>query len=311
MNDTVALIAKLRERDIKLRLDGEKLRCMAPKGVLDAETRQTLANRKDEIVAFLWQTEALADPKSTIVPIKRQGSRPPIFAVSGHGGDVFCLRELAHQLDPEQPIIGIQPPGLDGSEPLDSIEALARFEIDQIRRYRPKGPYLIAGHCAGGTLAFEVAQQLKAASEEVSQLALIGAPFPASFSFTSRNMLRFHQIVARLTSGTLKERRDAILRKLSLVGLSEQVVISKVVKAARDRVEKATVAACAKYRPRRYEGHIDLFITADHWHKAERWKDYAQSLREFRIENFRINDLLLGEHTEILAKSINESLTLV
>jgi thioesterase domain-containing protein len=311
VSDTVALISKLRERNIKLWLDGDKLRCSAPKDALDAETRQTLATRKEEIIVLLQQSEVLADSKSTIVPIKRQGSKPPIFAVSGHGGDVFCLRELARRLDPEQPVIGIQPPGLDGSEPLHSIEALARFEIEQIRSYRPKGPYLITGHCAGGTLAFEVAQQLKANGEEVSYLALIGAPFPTSFSVTALYMLRIRQIAKGLTTGTLKDRRDRILEKLSLAGPSveQKAGISREVKAVRDRVEEATVTACAKYRPRRYEGRVDLFIASDHWHKAERWRGYAQSVREHHMGDFMINDLLIGGHVDILAKCMNESLT--
>jgi thioesterase domain-containing protein len=313
VSEIFALVSSLRKQDIKLWLDGDKLKCSAPKDALNAETRQTLASRKAEIVAFLRDVGALADAKSTIVPIKRQGTKPPMFAVSGHGGDVFCLRELARQLDPEQPVIGIQPPGLDGGEPLISIEALARFEIEQIRRYCPKGPYLIAGHCAGGTLAFEVAQQLKAADEEVRLLALIGAPFPTSFSFTARKMLRLHQIAKRLTTGTLKERRNKILEKLSLAGpsLEEQAGITPEVKAARDRVERATVAACAKYRPSRYDGQIDLFIAADRWHKSEKWKDYAQNVREYRMGDFDINELLIGGHVEVLAKFMNKSLSTI
>lgn len=313
MSEIFALVSKLREQDIKLWLDGDKLRCSAPKHALNADTRQTLASRKDEIIAFLRHAGALTDAKSTIVPIKRQGTNPPMFAVSGHGGDVFCLRELARQLDPEQPVIGIQPPGLDGGEPLNSIEALARFEIGQIRRYCPKGPYLIAGHCAGGTLAFEVAQQLKSADEEVRLLALIGAPFPTSFSFTARKMLRLHQIAKGLTTGTLKERRKKILEKLSLAGpsLEEQAGITPEVMAARDRVEEATVAACAMYRPSYYDGQIDLFIAADRWHKSERWRDYAQNVREYHMGDFNINDLLIGGHVDVLARYMNESLAAI
>ena len=115
------------------------------------------------------------------MPIKPGGRRPPLFIVSGYRGDVFFMLPMSRQLHPEQMLLGVQPPGLDGSEPLSSVEALARFQVEQIRRFRPNGPYLIAGHCSGGTIAFEVAQQLTAAGMKVAFLALIGSPFPSAF----------------------------------------------------------------------------------------------------------------------------------
>jgi thioesterase domain-containing protein len=45
-----------------------------------------------------------------------------------------------------------------------------RFVAD-MRELRPHGPYLLMGYCSGGTIAFEVAQQLVAAGEEVAFLA--------------------------------------------------------------------------------------------------------------------------------------------
>ena len=207
MMDTATLLSTLRERDVKLWVEADRIKCTAPVGALDAETRAILASRKQEILTFLQEADSNKSTPSTIVPIKPGGSRPPLFIVSGYRFDVFFMLPLSRQLDPEQPVLGVQPPGLDGSEPLDSIEALARFQVEQIRRYRPKGPYLIGGHCSGGTIAFEVAQQLKAAGQEVALLALIGSPFPAAF----RPINRF---ASRLTSGSLAERKQKVIRRL-------------------------------------------------------------------------------------------------
>ena len=95
------------------------------KDALDAETRLTLANRKDEITTFLRQAEALADPKSTIVPIRRQGYKPPIFAVSGHGGE-----SSEEQTSPEISANG--PVSADPSSPRRS----ARMEPAGARAHR-------------------------------------------------------------------------------------------------------------------------------------------------------------------------------
>ena len=95
------------------------------------------------------------------MPLEAAGTRTPIFAVAGHNGDVFAYRALAQHLGPDQPFFGLQPPGLEeGSEPLTRVEDMARYFAEQIRAFRPVGPMSIAGFCAGGTIAFELAREL-------------------------------------------------------------------------------------------------------------------------------------------------------
>ena len=308
MSDTAELIARLQTLDVRVWLEGERLKCSAPKAGMTDDIRKTLTERKDDIVAYLRQSAAISDPGSTIVPIKRGGGKTPIFAVSGHGGDVFCLRSLSLRLDAERPLIGVQPPGLDGSAPLTTLEDLARYEIEQIRRYTPRGPYLIAGHCAGGALALEVAQQLKAAGEEVAMLALIGAPFPSSFNYLPQKVLRVRQIVKTLTAGDFSERRDRIVAKLRarLQPPEEAVGISRDVMEARNRVERATVAAVRNYSPKLYDGQMDVYISGDAWHKAEKWRPYARITNQHYIGEREINDMLLGGNCQELADKMNQ-----
>jgi thioesterase domain-containing protein len=298
--DAAALLSTLRAREVRLWIEDAQLKCSAPVGALDAGLRQALASRKQEIMAFLRQAEALKSGPASIVPIKPEGCRPPIFVVSGHGGDVFCFLPLARHLHVEQPAIGVQPPGLDGStEPLTSVEALARYEIEQIRRYRPHGPYLIAGHCAGGTLAFEVAQQLVAAGQEVALLALIGSPFPSMFGRASLLWVRLSGYAKALTpSGFTRKLRLRLERQKA------EAIVGAAALTARQRVESATVAAVRSYTPRPYPGRLDLFVTADAWHRSNRWRAFAGSLCEHRLEDFEVNDLLLGPNVSILAASL-------
>jgi thioesterase domain-containing protein len=301
--DAAALLSTLRARDVRLWIEDAQLKCSAPVGALDAGLREALASRKQEIMVFLRQAEALKSGQASIVPIKPEGGRPPIFAVSGHGGDVFCLLPLARHLHVEQPVIGVQPPGLDGTEPLKSVEALARYEIEQIRRYRPHGPYLIAGHCAGGTLAFEVAQQLVAAGQQVALLALIGSPFPTMFGRASLMKLRLSSYAKALTPGAFTRRLQ-----LRLERQKAQAVVGSAALAARQRVEGATVAAVRGYAPRPYPGQIDLFVTADGWHRSHLWRAFAGTLREHNLEDFEVNDLLLGPNVNVLAASLQARL---
>jgi thioesterase domain-containing protein len=307
--DTAKLISTLRERDVKLWVDENQLKLSAPKGAIDAQMREVLTSRKDEILAFLRQAAAVKALPPSIVPIKPEGRKPPIFVVSGHGGDVFYFVALSRLLGTDQPVLGVQPPGLDGTTPMDSVESLVRYEVDQIRRYRPEGPYYIAGHCAGGTIAFEVAQQLTAAGQEVALVALIGSPFPTMFRPMPQILLRLSGHAKGLLSGSLEERQRYILSKLqrrSEVRTAAQE--NPDAHAARQRVESATVAAVRRYRPQRYKGQIDIFVTADQWHRSHLWRNFAETAREHNLGDFGVDDLLLGPHVSVLATALQERL---
>ena len=58
------------------------------------------------------------------------------------------------------------------------IEDMASFYIEQIRRKQPQGPYCLAGMCAGGVIAYEMALQLVRSGEHVSLVALLDAANP-------------------------------------------------------------------------------------------------------------------------------------
>ena len=306
--DTASLLSTLRERDVRLWVEDNRIKCSAPAGALDAETRAILASRKEEILAFLLEADAFKATPAAIVPIKAGGRRPPLFIVSGYRFDVFFMRQLAQQLDPDQPVICVQPPGLDGSEPLAAVEALARFQIGQIRRYRPNGPYLIGGHCSGGTIAFEVAQQLTAAGQEVALLALIGSPFPTAF-------LPFIRFAARLTSGSLAERKQKMMRRLQkLIDPSKRVDPPKVppelssMTKIDQRVSDATLTAVRAYRPQHYDGQIDQFVSGEEWHHAHRWRAVARSVRQHSLGKLFIEEILLGPEVSVLAAALQERL---
>src|SRR4051812_16202362 len=101
-----SLLEKLRSSDVQVWTEGDQLRCSAPSGVLTAELREQLRERKNDIVDFLRSAAARARMGRGIVPLQPHGRRAPVFAVPGHNGNVFAYRALAEHLGDDQPFFG-------------------------------------------------------------------------------------------------------------------------------------------------------------------------------------------------------------
>ena len=115
--------------------------------------------------------------------IQPAGTRQPLFAVPGIGGNVVCYHDLSRLLGPDQPFYGLQSRGLSGTEsPRTDIEDMATAYLAEIRQVQPEGPYNLLGACMGAVVAYEMAQQLHAAGEQVGLLVLLEprAPFRTS-----------------------------------------------------------------------------------------------------------------------------------
>jgi phthiocerol/phenolphthiocerol synthesis type-I polyketide synthase E len=124
-------------------------------------------------LARIVRGEVVTSGWSPLIAIQPLGSRPPLFCMHGAGGTVLMYRDLAQHLGLDQPFFGLQALGLDGScAPLTTIEEMAAVYVKEIRKTQRAGPYFIAGYCMGGTVAFEVAQQLQQQGERVALLAL-------------------------------------------------------------------------------------------------------------------------------------------
>lgn len=125
-------------------------------------------------LAGILRSETPHSGWSPLVAIQASGSKPAFFCMHGAGGNVLNYRDLGEHLGSDQPFYGLQCPGLDGScPPITEIEDMARLYVKEIRKVQPVGPYFIGGYCMGGTVAYEVAQQLTVAGETVAILALI------------------------------------------------------------------------------------------------------------------------------------------
>ncbi|MBV7338368.1 hypothetical protein KFU94_61105 [Chloroflexi bacterium TSY] len=113
-----------------------------------------------------WSPLTLIQPGTNV--------RPTLFCIHGAGGNVLIYRELATYLGPEQTVYGLQSQGLDGQQPLQtSVEEMAELYLRHIQEVQPRGPYMICGYCMGGTVALELAHQLREQGDEVAFLGFL------------------------------------------------------------------------------------------------------------------------------------------
>ncbi len=111
-----------------------------------------------------------------VVTIRAGGSLAPIFFVHDGLGETLLYRGLVTRLHANRPVYGIEPlRNASGGFAHTRIEEMATNYIERIKTVQPEGPYLLAGLCAGGVIAFEIAQQLQEAGDMVAFVGVIDA----------------------------------------------------------------------------------------------------------------------------------------
>jgi acyl carrier protein len=133
-----------------------------------------------EQLARLIEGEQDGSRWTSLVPIAPEGSEPPLFCVHGGAGTILMLASLAPRFGADQPVYGLQARGLYGKvAPLRTIEEMASHYLSEMRDVHPPGrPWRITGYCFGAIVAYEIAQQLTAAGEQVQLLASFNGPSP-------------------------------------------------------------------------------------------------------------------------------------
>jgi amino acid adenylation domain-containing protein len=223
-----------------------------------------------------------------LVPIRPEGNLPPLFLVAGGMGgeqELLVYARLTRYLDPDQPFYGLRARGVDDVvEPHESVPAMAAEHLEEIRKVQPQGPYYISGSCVGGVVAFELAQQLGAAGEEVPILILIDSNYP-----TRPRMIR-NQLV-NLWSDTLPPgvARPGGLRGVAARAQDRARVLFSPTEEQRIGMRRSAIGnrylrRILAYRPRPYEGKLTFLACEDREVEdaARVWKDVATAGLEVR-----------------------------
>ncbi len=279
----------------------------------------------EELAAVIRQGGRTGQWRS-LVAIQPDGRRAPIFAVPGVGGNVLCYSDLARFMAPEQPLYGLQSRGLDGTEkPLARIEDIAAAFVKEIREVQPEGPYFLAGMCMGGVVAYEMAQQLRGAGQEIGLLFLLETwPPIGTWGRLLRpgarllTVLRLIQSRLRLYAQTWRrlDRRQRMKYLLGRVRMLGEMVAQRDVfrgdpsEFYEDVVSHANLIAYQEYKPRPYAGRVVFYraegrrVTA-HQDRRLAWRQLITGNLEIHTVPGDDSGLMLAEpHVQVLAREL-------
>ncbi|MBQ0751670.1 MAG: polyketide synthase dehydratase domain-containing protein, partial [Roseovarius sp.] len=256
-----------------------------------------------------------------LVPMHRGegGPKTPFFLVAGMFGNVLNLRHLAHLLGEDRPFYGLQARGLyGGAAPHDDLTEAAADMIAELRQVQPHGPYLLGGFSGGGITAYEMAQQLRTAGEEVALIVMLDTPLPQRRPLSRRDrlMIQWQELKA---GGPLYPLRWAA-RRLAWEITKRQPKPEAVTDTHQfhdSAIEAAFYRAIAKYQVRPWAGALHLFrpplvgkwqVSNGRWVSSERayvmpdndWAGFAPQVQVTEVPGTH-DSMVLEPNVRVLA----------
>ena len=235
---------------------------------------------------------------SSLVAIQPEGSKQRLFCIHAAGANVLIYRPLSRHLGNEQPVYALQAQGLDGSQPLKTVEEMAAHYIEEMRLFQREGPYHLLGASFGGLVIYEMAYQLSRQNQKVGLVGMLNTNCPV---YTLAKRIASHVVHLRehgpryYGSAVIKGLTRRINRYVPVPtsgpsgnGMARELEIRQVLEADRDRDEALvrTVTAILRaeeiYDPagRVYPGKVTLFRAIDTKHDFHDnrlgWRNLAQ-----------------------------------
>ena len=290
--------------------------------LFEARTIRQLADLIRRTSAPAEKVDAVSsDAWSPIVTIQPKGSRPPVFLISGLGGNVLNFENLARHLGEDQPVYALQPQGLDGKRPFHTrVEDMAAFYLTEIRKRIPSGTFHLAGYSFGGFVAFEMGHQLRVEGENVGLIGLLDTlewhyleQIRQNLDFRTRLTLykaRFDEFMFGGDPwGYLKSRfgqrfKQALYRGYKVVGKSLPQTFGTV--------HDINSFAAANYAPRPFPGKVTIFRSAvrsflEGNDELLGWRELADTLEVYDVPGSH-HDITREPNVRVLADKMREAL---
>lgn len=275
-------------------------------------------------VAESSQTGPVAD--GALVILRAGDDAAPLICVRAAAGHLRPYESLARRLASGRPVWGLQAVVGDNDphRPYPRIEALAEMYVHALRDARPRDPYLLLSECVGGVLAYEMAQQLRSASQD-ALLMLIdswapgwprlkrGVPPRAYRAANTTRMLMHH--VGTALRGPADARRRYVTERVTRVmpGLRRRSSSPNGGPTGEHLRTRAFYEAAAAYDPRPYDGRVVLFRASELPRGAAHapdlgWSGLVKDLSVIEIPAYFGTTILTQRPAESLAAQLERTL---
>ncbi|KQR67624.1 non-ribosomal peptide synthetase [Pedobacter sp. Leaf176] len=216
----------------------------------------------------------------SLIPIKLSGTKAPIYIVHGQGMNIIVFKPLAKEIDPERPIYGLQPKGLNPEiEPFTTIEEIAADYVSEILANNPSGPYLIMGYSSGGTIALEMSHQMEKMGKKISFMGLLDTYFDGE-SYTQLATGHKHKEILERTFKFIgfgfvylfRHPKEFLRHKVNFSLGTMYNIYKKIKPTKRDlsdpkyvlgNIQAAHAKAFSKYSIKKYNVDVHLFKSND------------------------------------------------
>ncbi|MBF6175319.1 AMP-binding protein [Nocardia blacklockiae] len=233
------------------------------------------------------------DALGTLLTLRRNGSRSPLFCVHSAVPLAWCYAGLASYVT-DRPVYGLQATELAAGAEAADIDQLVDGYLEAVLRLQPDGPYNLLGWSLGGQIAHALAVRLRARGARVAVLAMLDSVVVPAGTEPPKPP-RMRDLLTHLL-GDEPDDADSAPEVTAAEAAAELAGATTSFGAGLsagqlERLHRGYVAGVALshgYRPRRYDGDLLYFsatrgVTA--WLGAEMWRPYVTGdLIEHRIE---------------------------
>lgn len=288
------------------------------------------------------QTIGKQKTRNFVIPIQKEGLRPPIIVIHTLGENGAIFQTLAKSLGKDQPILGIgvnAQINMYGNWVTDphgptEIEDIVQGYIEEVKILVPDGPIILAGFCLGVQFAYELAQQLKSRGHEPELLMMLNdlhAPELLQKSDTElshnwkdrfrrireKKLAVFPRLIKKLPQLLLQSDQE-IKRSIEIVQLNRAIRSGKPLThrlTIRDYIERSFRAA-HNYDFKPYSGRVLIIRKQDRMTYPEiainnGWGDRLAYPEIHEIKKDAFKNLLDMPHSDQIAAIITTALDTV
>jgi amino acid adenylation domain-containing protein len=267
----------------------------------------------------LLNREASRAPSPRVIPLRIGTRRVPLVMVPQ-----ALFHPLVLKLPSEQSICSVAFLDTSALPAPFNLQQIAARHVDVLLRFNTGGPLALAGWCAEGVLAYEMAQQIRARGIDVPLLVLFDSYNAAAHpnaSWLSRERVRYHLAAAsQLPAGSLltygRDRLRTVAERFRTKAwrarYRRELMTGQGAAASLRHPDQLLALAAKEYSPQPYSGAVLFFRpqsrpAGDAADAASGWRELAPRLRVVDVPGNHV-EMFREPNVAVMAEALDAAL---